>query len=61
MASSLDKDQSEIKSISWYRYVINGRKGIRNGLCQAIHQHVNANTKYMADNDKNKELPYPKY
>ena len=61
MASSLDKDQSEIKSISWYRYVINGRKGIRNGLCQAIHQYVNANTNYMADNDKNKELPYPKY
>ena len=26
-------------------------KGIRDGICQAIHRYVKANNKYMKDND----------
>ena len=30
-------------------------KGIREGICRAIHRYVKANYKYMKDYDKNKE------
>ena len=30
-------------------------KGIREGICHAIHRYVKANYKYMKDYDKNKE------
>ena len=36
-------------------------KGIRSVICHAIHQYAKANSKYMKDYDKNKELSYSKY
>ena len=36
-------------------------KGIREGICETIHQYAKANNKYMKDYDKNKELSYLKY
>ena len=36
-------------------------KGIRKGICRAIHPYAKANNKYMKDYDKNKELSYLKY
>ena len=36
-------------------------KGIREGICETIHQYAKANNKYMKDYDKKKELPYLKY
>ena len=36
-------------------------KGIRGGLCHAIHRHIKATNKYMKDYDKGKELSYLKY
>ena len=33
-------------------------KGIRGGICHAIHQNVKAKNKYMKDYDKNKESSY---
>ena len=33
-------------------------KGIRTGLCRAIHWYVEANNKYMEDFDKNKDSSY---
>ena len=30
-------------------------KGIREGICHAIHRYAKANYKYMKDYDKNKE------
>ena len=35
-------------------------KGIRGGICQAIHRYVTAINKYMKDYDKNKESSYLK-
>ena len=37
------------------------QKGIRGGICDAIHIYVKANNKYMKDHDKNKESTYLKY
>ena len=36
-------------------------KGIRDGICHAIHQYVKAYNKYMKDYDKNKQSSYLKY
>ena len=36
-------------------------KGIRGGICHAIHRYAQANNKYMKDYDKNKESSYLKY
>ena len=36
-------------------------KGIRGGICQAIHQYLKANNKYMKYYDKYKEQSYLKY
>ena len=37
------------------------QKGIRGGICHAIHRYVKANNKYINDYDRNKELSYLKY
>ena len=37
------------------------QKGIRGGICDAIHKYSKANHKYMKDHDKNKESTYLKY
>ena len=37
------------------------QKGIRGGICDAIHIYAKANNKYMKDHDKNKESTYLKY
>ena len=36
-------------------------KGIRGGICHAIHMYAEANNKYMKNYDKNKESSYIQY
>ena len=36
-------------------------KGIRGGICHAIHRNVEANNKYTKVHNKSKELSYLKY
>ena len=36
-------------------------KGIRGGICHAIHRYTEANNKYMKNHDKNKESLYLMY
>ena len=36
-------------------------KGIRGGICYAIHRYAKANNRYMKNYDKNKELSYIQY
>ena len=36
-------------------------KGVRGGIYHSIYQYAKANTKYMKDYDKNKELSYLQY
>ena len=37
------------------------KKGIRGGICHAIHWYVKANNKYMKNYDRNKDSSYLKY
>ena len=37
------------------------QKGIRGGICNAIHHYAKANNKYMKNYDKNKEPSYLSY
>ena len=36
-------------------------KGIRAGMCHAIHRYAETNNKYMKNYDKNKESSYIQY
>ena len=36
-------------------------KGIRGGICHAIHRYAKSNNKYMKNYDKNKEPSYIEY
>ena len=36
-------------------------KGIRSGICHAVHRYVKANNRYMKDYDKSKESSYIQY
>ena len=36
-------------------------KGIRGGICHAIHKYAKANNKYMKNCNKNKESSYIQY
>ena len=37
------------------------KKGIRSGICHAIHRYAKANNKYMKNYDENKESSYIQY
>ena len=58
MASLLKKDQSKIRIINRLWHVIDGRKGVRGGICQATYRYAKANNKYMRNFDKNNESSY---
>ena len=36
-------------------------KGIRGGICHAIHRHAKANNKYMKNSDENEEYSFLEY
>ena len=36
-------------------------KGIRGGICHAVHKYAKTNNKYMKDDNENKESSYLKY
>ena len=63
MASSFKKDRSKIidTKITDIDMLLMVEKGIRGGICNAIHQYAKANNKYMNGYDKKKELSYLKY
>ena len=61
MANSFKKHQGKVRSFNWYWYVINCRKGIREGICNVIYWLAKVNNKCMKDYDKNKESSYLSY
>ena len=56
----LKKSKVELDLFSDIDMLLMVEKGIRGGICNAIHQYVKANNKYMKNYDKNIESLYLK-
>ena len=59
--AALKKTEVKLELLTDIDMLLMVEKGIRGGICHAIHQYAKANNKYMKDYDKNKELSYLKY
>ena len=55
MASLFKKDRSKLESLTDYDMILMIEKGIRGGICQAVHRYAKANNKYMKNYYKNNE------
>ena len=61
MASSFRKTEVKLEVLTDIDMLLMVEKGIRGGICHAIHRYVKANAKHMKDCDKNKDPSYLKY
>ena len=51
----LKKIKVELELLTDYDMLLMVKKGIRGGICHAIHRHAKANNKYIKNHDKNKD------
>ena len=58
MASLLKKTEVELELLTNIDMLLMVEKGIRGGMCQAIHKYAKANNKYMKNYDKNIKSSY---
>ena len=58
---SLKKTEVKIELLTNVDMLLMVEKGIRGGICHAIHRYAKANNKYMKNYDKNKESSYIQY
>ena len=59
--AALKKTEVKLELLTDIDMLLMVEKGIRGGICHAIHRYAKANNKYMKDYDKNKESSYLKY
>ena len=59
--AALKKTEAKLELLTDTDMLLKIEKGIRGGICHAIHRYAKANNKYMKDYDKNKESSYLKY
>ena len=59
--AALKKTEVKLELLTDIDMLLMVEKGIRGGICNAIHRHAKADNKYMKDYDKNKESSYLKY
>ena len=59
--AALKKTEVKLKLSADTDMLVIVEKGIRGGICHAIHRYEKANNKYMKDYIKSKESPYLKY
>ena len=57
----LKKTGVKLELITDYGMILMIEKGVRGGICQAIHRYAKANNKYMKNQDKNIEPSYIEY
>ena len=54
----LNKTKVELELLTDVDMLLMVEKGIRGGICHAIHRYAEANNKYMKNYDQNKESSY---
>ena len=57
----LKKTEVKLELLNNLDMLLMVEKGIRGGMCHAIHNYAKANNKYMKNYDKNKESSYIQY
>ena len=57
----LKKTEVKLELLTNINMLLMVEKGIRGGICHAIHRCAKADNKYMKNYDKNKESSYTKY
>ena len=57
---SLNKNKVKLDLLTDIGMLLIVEKGIRGGICHAIHRYTKANNKYMKDYDKTKDSSYLK-
>ena len=57
----LKKTEVKLKLLTDYGMLLTIEKGIRGGICQAVHRYAKANNKYMKNYEKSIESPYIEY
>ena len=55
---ALKKTQVKLHLLTDIDMLLMVEKGIRIGICDAVHRYAKANNKHMQDYDKNKESSY---
>ena len=61
MEACLKKTGVRLKLLTYVDMLLMVEKGIRRGICHAIHRYAKANNKYMKNYDKNIESSYLMY
>ena len=59
--AALKKKKVKLELLTDIDVLLMVEKGIRGGICTAVHWYAKANNKYMKDYDKNKESSYLNY
>ena len=57
----LKKTEVKLELLTDFDMLLMVEKGIRDGICNAIHRYAKANNKYMKKYNKNKESSYIQY
>ena len=57
----LNKTEVKLELLTDVDMLLMVEKGIRGGICHAIHRHAKANNKYMKDYNKNEEESFLEY
>ena len=58
MASLFKKTEVKLELLTDYGIILMIKKGIRGGICQAVHRYAKANNKYKKNYNKNNESSY---